>query len=469
MGRVEIKRRKIKKPHLGGALSKEEEKAVELAFSALTCVGGNAQRRITDNAQFNEARTFVDITKESERPWFKYNRTVSAATLADESIEQARVQKGDSSVIHSDLLDDEEENLDAWVTLNLTEARKSTTWRVIKSWDGILRPIEVLIPQKTMKRQLNCIEKRYGVKREQCEYCQMYFRPENLVGATSRMSIARLREKNAKERNINISKIPGKDTINKMLKSGCCRGYEMVRLCAFCFQFFDIDVIEKEINITQAALTDMEHFVHNANHANIHWDDSLVSAPHLHSHGDKHTVSYGRRCSKLNDAFSHTVEMHVPPLKAEPQSRNKRLLGHLKRSLRIKTRVSPRSSRQRYSDQPATPAKYYGSKTPKADYFSGHTPTPPPQYEAYPPVTRRPATSARVHTRMSPRMQNGRRRLAMSACPRTSSFRANDQLPRASPYQQWLRVLGDDEQASKKVNNGAQRAYQVPFYAPGGN
>ena len=61
MPRVEIKRRKIKHPH-SASLSKDEEKAVELAFSALSCIGGSAERRLTAARNFNKTHILYDVT-----------------------------------------------------------------------------------------------------------------------------------------------------------------------------------------------------------------------------------------------------------------------------------------------------------------------------------------------------------------------------------------------------------------------
>ena len=116
---------------------------------------------------------------------------------------------------------------------------------MVRLGDGSIRPIEILkVDQRNKKNerkkksQPGMINgRKVKIKKERCGYCRQMFELDNLPGGVSRMSIARLREKNNKkneERNYKVDvKVPVKDTIPHLMRNGGCRAYEMTRVCAF--------------------------------------------------------------------------------------------------------------------------------------------------------------------------------------------------------------------------------------------
>jgi hypothetical protein len=442
MPRIEIIRRKIKRAH-GAALSKDEEKAVELAFSALSCIGGSAERRLTAARNFNKSHLVYDVTKPSPRTWFKYNRSVSTVTYVN-----AQEQKPLANVGINE--DTEKE----WETLKLQSPRTDTTWRLIKSKDGNIRPIEILKPQKVKKKKKSYLEERRGIKRFPCAYCRLYFRPENLVGGTSRMSIARLRETNCKinkgsGKNVDLP-IAGKDTIKQMRKYGCCRGYEMVHVCAFCFQFFDYDVALSRSDPQPSS--DLA-LLPNSRNAKIQFDLKQTAKKTGHPDSDNDfVVSYKSRASQLNSPFKQTVSVHSSQV----------LSQHYKpRSRRPMTHSAQNRARNGVN---------LGCFTPTPPVYSNYpiirAATATPSFRKT--VVPTPGSLDMNSTATSPRSKRGSRPMARAASPRSKSFRAS-QVRRSSPYARWMTLLGDTEREQKRLANTISHAYPVPFYAKGGN
>ena len=159
---------------------------------------------------------------------------------------------------------------------SLTTYRKETSWRMVRLGDGSIRPIEILKADKShdkgKSKQVNGIPEK-STKKVRCGCCQMLFEEENLPGGVSKMSIARLRNKNDqknRKKNFQVDvKVPLKDTMPFLMKNGGCETYEMTKVCAFCFQFFEYDDVEESKFETK--LGSFYH-VPGARNATVHHD-----------------------------------------------------------------------------------------------------------------------------------------------------------------------------------------------------
>ena len=81
-------------------------------------------------------------------------------------------------------------------------------------------------------------------------------------------------------------KVPLKDTMPFLMKNGGCRAYEMTKVCAFCFQFFEYDDVEESKFETK--LGSFYH-VPGARNATVHHDSVKLIQRGIQRHTGFHT------------------------------------------------------------------------------------------------------------------------------------------------------------------------------------
>ncbi len=508
MGRVVIQTKK-RKGCKKASLSKEEYLSVIHAFGMLSSVGGASQRRVSEAMAHNRNTMFYDVKKPPPRQWFKYTPTsfnLDSKMLNEDLSPNPSSRKPQSPSAQREererknslsQIKDERE----WETLNLTTYRNETSWRMVRLGDGSIRPIEILkVDQRNKKNerkkksQPGMINgRKVKIKKERCGYCRQMFELDNLPGGVSRMSIARLREKNNKkneERNYKVDvKVPVKDTIPHLMRNGGCRAYEMTRVCAFCFQFFDY--VDKEAT-NPAIKLDMDHHLPGAHHANVHYDDGKKNNNnHNPSKNGNNTitVSYPKR-HKLNRPF--TSSLTISPrtsIKANSNNnnnnRNYNNQSHIRKNIMRFNHSTSRSNKKKYHMDSSNINKYYNILP------SSKETTPSPaalmqsiaQSQAHRIDRIRPATTTAnpVRDRNKNDMLSRRRKrfgrpditpirpLSKSAAhPRRRKplsrklYQELERVPK-SPYKEWMRVLNDEDGAKK--GEKTQHAYYVPMYA----
>jgi hypothetical protein len=376
---------------------------------------------------------------------------------------------------------------------------------MVKLGDGSVRPIEILKldkneltnKKKTLSGRQTINGSKLNSKKIRCGYCRMFFDVDNLPGGVSRMSIARLREKNNKKnlkRNCKIdAKVPVKDTMPYLLRNGGCRAYEMAKVCAFCFQFFDYE----DANATKPEIKlDLSNHVPGAHHANLHYDNIGNNSKEIDKKYPQELkknntdekkksdttivkVSYPKR-HNLNTPFTNSITISPRckkrmPLKSNVQARN--YYGALNRlSTKKKSEGTLLKSKEVSAD-----IKNYYNIMPRDD-----TPSPAllMQSIAQSQINRinRPVTTDfyRQRDKNTDILLRRRRRFGKSnikptrplsksaAHPKRRKplsrklYQELEKIPK-SPYKDWMRVLNDEEGARNAEKT--QHAYHVPIYA----
>jgi len=209
------------------ALTSAEIEAVVSTFSTFVKFAGVRHRRKELNAYTTQKLQDNDVGKES--PLFNYDKMLDGI---------------------GDILDKNNEALKK--VSNSTHA-DSTTWRKLATARGTRRlSVEIIKQDKTSIRDHSSRSQHHAHAHKTlfCQLCCKEFKKSQLLGRVSRMSIARLKEKWANKR-ARVAKAQEASvglSVEQYSNHNLSRAYDLVRVCAFCLQFFGANEVDDKFD-----------------------------------------------------------------------------------------------------------------------------------------------------------------------------------------------------------------------------
>lgn len=232
-----------RKPKFRG-LTRAETEAVVSTFTTFVKFAGVRHRRKELNAYTTQKLQDNDVGKAS--PLFNYDRILDG--IGDILDKNNEALKKVSSSTHAD----------------------STTWRKLATARGTRRLSVEIIKQdkKSIRDHIKHSQHHaHAHKALFCQLCCKEFKKSQLLGRVSRMSIARLKEKWAKKRarvakaqevlkqkrrgrhysHSSVQESVG-SSVEQYTNHNLSRAYDLVRVCAFCLQFFGANEVDDKFD-----------------------------------------------------------------------------------------------------------------------------------------------------------------------------------------------------------------------------